>query len=90
MLLAFLGLTSLLGFFISIKNGLYEGHTLIAPNFLVGLLGIRGLTCDCAKGLTILVLAMAVTSVMRLVGAPMGFAMLTKLLTACLLRDLIT
>ncbi len=90
MLLVLFGLTSFLCFCISLKHGLHEGHTLIAPKLLVGLLGLRRLTCGCTKGLTILVIAAAVTSIVHLVGATMGFAMLAKLLTVCLLRYLIT
>jgi hypothetical protein len=87
MLLAFHRLTSFLGFYISLEHGLHEGHTLIVPNFLVGLLRIGWFFCCCTKGLTFLVNAMAVTSVVHLVGAAMGFAMLAKLVTVCLLRD---
>jgi hypothetical protein len=35
----------LLAFCISLEHGLHEGHALIAPRLLVGLLGLRGLTC---------------------------------------------
>ena len=56
----------------------------------VGFGSIGGLTCGCTKGVTILVIATTVPSIMHLVGATMGFAMLEKLLTVCLLRDLIT
>jgi hypothetical protein len=42
-LLMFLGLTSFLGFCISLKHGLHEGHTLIALKLFVGLLGLGGL-----------------------------------------------
>ena len=89
MIFAFLGLTGFLGFCISLNHGLHEGHTLVAPKLLVGLLGLVGLTCGCPRGLTILVIPMAVTSVMHLVGVAGGFATLAKLLTATasLLRD---
>ncbi len=86
----FLGLPCFLGFCIGLKHGLHEVHIFIVPKLVVGLLRIRGLTCSCTKGLTILVIAMVVTSIMRLVGAAMGFAALAKLLTACLVRDSIT
>jgi hypothetical protein len=42
------------------------------------------------KQLSILVVATAVASIVCLVGATMGFTMLAKLLTASLLRDLVT
>jgi hypothetical protein len=90
MLLAFLGLTSFLGFCISLKRGLHEGHLLVAPILLRGLLSIRGHTCGYAKGLTILVIAMTVAGVVHLVGTAMSLATLANLLTACLLRDSIT
>ena len=87
-LLALLGLTGfLLAFCISLKHGLHEGHALFTPRLLVGLLGLRGLTCCCLKGLTIAVIAMAVQGVVGLVETTMGFAMLAKLLNATLLRD---
>jgi hypothetical protein len=70
-LLAFLGLTNFLGFCISLKHGLHEGHLLVALKFLVGLLSKRGLTCSCAEGLTILVIATAVTIIVCLVGTAM-------------------
>jgi hypothetical protein len=70
-------------------TGLHEGHALIAPK-LVGLLGLGGLICGCPEGLTILVIAMAVTGTVHLVRAAVGLATLAKLLTANLLRDLIT
>ncbi len=82
MLLMFLRLTCFLDFCISLEHGLHEGHTLIAPKRLVGLLGLKGLTCR-----TILVVVMAVTSIVHLVGVAMGLAMLAKLLIANLLRD---
>ncbi len=82
----FLRLTGfLLAFHISLEHELNEGHALIAPRLLVGLLGLRGLTCCCCKGLTIAVIAMAVQGVMGLEGTAMGLAMLAKLLTATLL-----
>jgi hypothetical protein len=77
----------LLAFHISLKHGLHEGHALIASRLLVGLLGLRGLTCCCLKGLTIAVIALAVQGVVGLEGTAMGLAMLAELLTATLLRD---
>jgi hypothetical protein len=51
----FLRLTGfLLAFHISLEHGLHEGHALIAPRLLVGLLGLRGLTCCCLEGLPLL------------------------------------
>jgi hypothetical protein len=86
--LTFLRLTGfLLAFYISLKHGLHEGHALIAPRLLVGLLGLRGLTCCCLEGLTIAVIAMAVQGVVHREGSAMGLAPLAKLLTATLLRD---
>jgi hypothetical protein len=76
-----------LAFYVSLKHGLHEGHALIAPKFLVGLLGLRGLTCCCLKGLAMAVIAMVVKGVVGLVGTAVGFATLAKLLTAILLRD---
>jgi hypothetical protein len=67
---------------------MHEGHALIAPRLLVGLLGLRGLTCCCLEGLTNAVIVMAVQGVVGLKGTAMGFAMLEELLTATLLRDL--
>jgi hypothetical protein len=88
MFLTFLRLISfLLDFYISLEHGLHEGHTLIAPRLLVGLLGLRGLTCCCLEGLTIAVIATAVQGVVRCEGSAMGLALLAKLLTATLLRD---
>jgi hypothetical protein len=78
----------LLDFYISLEHGLHEGHDLIAPRLLVGLLGLRGLTCCCLEGLTIAVIATAVQGVVGLVGTAVGFATLVELLTATLLRDL--
>ncbi len=77
----------LLAFHISLKHGLHEGHALIAPKLLVGLLGLRGLTCCCLKGLTIAVIARAVQGVVDLEGTALGFATLAELLTVTLLRD---
>jgi hypothetical protein len=88
MFLTFLRLTGFfLAFHISLKHGLHEGHALIAPRLLVGLLGLRGLTCCCLEGLTIAVIAMAVQGVVRPEGSVMGLALLAKLLTATLLWD---
>ncbi len=84
-----LRLTSfLLAFYISLKHGLYEGHALIASRLLVGLLGLRGLTCCCLKGLTIAVIAMAVQGVVHCEGSTMGLVPLAKLLSATFLWDL--
>jgi hypothetical protein len=77
----------LLAFCISLEHGLHKGHALIAPRLLVGLLGLRGLTCCYLKGLTIAVIATAVQGVVGLEGTTVGFAMLAELLTATLLRD---
>ncbi len=86
--LTFLRLTGfLIAFHISLKHGLHEGHGLIAPRCLVGLLGLRGLTCCCLEGLTIAVIAMAVQGDVGLEGTAAGLATLAKLLTATLLRD---
>jgi hypothetical protein len=69
MFLTLLGLTGfLLAFQISLEHGLHEVHALIAPRLLVGLLGLRGLTCCCHEGLTIAVIATAVQGVMGLEG----------------------
>jgi hypothetical protein len=85
----FLRLTSfLLAFYISLEHGLHEGHALIAPRLLVGLFGLRELTCCCLEGLTIAVIATAVQGVVCREGPAMGLAPLGKLLTATLLRDL--
>ncbi len=87
--LMFLRLTGfLLAFHISLKHGLHEGHALIAPRLLVGLLGLRGLTCCGHKGLTIAVIATAVQGVGGLEGTAVGLATLAKLLTVTLLGDL--
>ncbi len=89
MLLALIRLSGfLLAFCISLEHGLHEGHALIAHRLLVGLLGLRGLTCCCLKGFTIAVIATAVQGVVDLVGTTVGCAMLAKLLTVTLLRDL--
>jgi hypothetical protein len=86
--LTFFGLTHfLLAFHISLEHGLHEGHALIAPRLLVGLLGLRGLNCCCLEGLTIAVIAMSVQGVMGLEGTAVGLTTLPKLLTATLLRD---
>ncbi len=89
MLLALLRLTGfLLAFHISLKHGLHKGHALIAPNLLVGLLGLRGLTCCCLQRLTIAVIATSVQGVVGLVRTAVGLATLAEPLTATLLRDL--
>jgi hypothetical protein len=88
MFLTFLRLTGfLLAFYISLKHGLHEGHALITPRLLVGLLGLRGLTCCCLEGLTIAVIATAVQGSVGCEGTPMGLALLAKLLTVALFRD---
>jgi hypothetical protein len=88
MFLTFLRLTGFfLAFHISLEHGLHEGHALIAPRLLVGLLGLRGLTCCCLEGLTIAVIAMAIQGVVVHEGTAMGLAMLANLFTATLLRD---
>ena len=76
----------LLAFHISLEHGLHEGHALIAPKLLVGLLGLRGLTRCRLKGLTIAAIVLAVQGVVGVVGTAVGFATLAKLLTATLLR----
>ncbi len=90
-IVAFLTLLRLTRFFlafcISLEHGLHEGHALIAPRLLVGLIGLRGLTCGCLEGLTIAVIATAVQGVVGLEGTAVGFSMLVELLTATLLRD---
>jgi hypothetical protein len=84
----FLGLTGfLLAVYIGLEHGLHEGHALIAPRLLVGLLGLRGLACCCLERLTIAVIATAVQGVVHREGSPMGLAPLAKLLTATFLRD---
>jgi hypothetical protein len=77
----------LLAFYLSLEHELHEDHALIAPRLLIGLLGLRGLTCYSLKGLTIAVIATAVQGVVRREGSTMGLAPLAKLLTATLLRD---
>ncbi len=78
-----------MAFHISLEHGLHEGHALIAPRHLVGLLGlrVRGLIYFCLKGLTIAVIATAVQGVVGCEGSAMSLATLAKLLTATLLRD---
>jgi hypothetical protein len=74
-ILALLRLTGfLIGFCTSLKHGLHKGHALIAPKLLVGLLGLRGLTCCHLEGLTIAVIATAVQGVVGLVGTAVGIA----------------
>ncbi len=86
--LALLRLNSfLIGHYIGLEHGLHEGHALVAPKLLVELRGLSKLTCCCLEGLTIAVIAMAVQGVVSLVGTPVGFVTLAKLLTAALLRD---
>jgi hypothetical protein len=75
-----------LAFCISLEHGMHESHASIAPRLLVGLLGLRGLTCCYLEGLTIAVIAMAVQGVVGLEGTAVGFATLAELLTATLLR----
>jgi hypothetical protein len=58
----------LTGFCISLEYVLHKNHALIAPKLLVGLLGLRGLTCCCLEGLTIAVITMGVQGVVGLVG----------------------
>jgi hypothetical protein len=66
-------------FHISLRHGLHEGHVLIAPGLLVGLLGLRWLTCCCLEGLTIAVIATAVQGAVGLEGTAVGFAKLAEL-----------
>ncbi len=83
--LAFLRLVGfLLALRINLEHGLHEGHALIAPKLLVGLLGLRGLTCCCLEGLTIAVIAKTVQGVVVLVGTAVGLATLAELLTVTL------
>jgi hypothetical protein len=83
-LLALLRLTGfLLAFHISLEQGLLKGHAFIGLKLPVGLLGLRGLTCCCLKGLTIAVIATAVQGVVGLVENTMGLA--GRALSACLL-----
>ncbi len=87
MFLMFLRLTGfLLAFYISLEHGLHECHALITLR-LVGLLGLRELTCCCLEGLAIAVIATAVQGVVGCAGSTMGLALLAKLLTVTLLRD---
>jgi hypothetical protein len=87
-ILALLRLTGfLLALCISLKHVLHNSHGLIAPRLLVGLLGLRGLTCFCLKGLTIAVIATGVLGVVDLVGTAVDLATLAKFLTATLHRD---
>jgi hypothetical protein len=73
--LTFLKFTGfLLAFYISLKHGLHEGHALIAPRLLVGLLRLRGLTCCYLEGLTVAVVATAVQGVVGLEGTAVDFA----------------
>ena len=73
--LALLRLTCFLSaFHISLEHGVHKSHALIAPKLLVGLLGLRGLTCCHLEGLTIAVIATAVQGVMGLVGTAVGIA----------------
>jgi hypothetical protein len=76
----------LLALHISLEH-LHEGHSLIAPKLLAGLLRLSGLTWLCLKGLTIAVIAAAVQGVVGLVGTAVGLARPSELLTATLLRD---
>ncbi len=78
----------LIGFCINLEHVLHKGHALIVPKPFVGLLGLRGLTCCCLKGLTIAIIATAVQGVAGLVRTAMCLAMLAKHLTVTLLRDL--
>ncbi len=71
----------------SLEHGLHEGHALITPILLVGLLRLRGLTCCCLEGLTIAVVARAVQGVVGREGTTVGLATLAKLLTGTLLRN---
>ncbi len=84
----FLRLTGFfLAFHISLEHGLHEGHTLVTPKFLVGLLGLSGLSCYSLEGLAVAVIATTVQCVMRRERTAMGLALLAKLLTATLLGD---
>jgi hypothetical protein len=70
----------LLASYISLKHGLHEGHALITPKLLVGLLGgLRGFTSCYLEGLTIAVKATAVQGVVGLEGTTVGFATLAEL-----------
>ncbi len=80
MFLTFLRLTGFfLAFHTSLKHGLHKGHALITPRLVVGLLGLRGPTCCCLKGLTIAVIAMAVQGIVGLEGTNVGFATMAEL-----------
>jgi hypothetical protein len=89
MLLMLLILTSFCGLYIGLEHGLHEGHALVAPKLLVGLIGLRGLTCYCHKGLTLGIIVTAVQGIVGLVGVAVavGFAALAKLLTAGFLHQ---
>jgi hypothetical protein len=88
MFLTFLRLTGfLLAFYICLEHRLHKGHALVAPRLLVGLFGLRGLTCCCLEGLTIALIATAVQGVVRPEGSTMSLAPLAKLLSATFLRD---
>jgi hypothetical protein len=89
MLLALHGLTSFLGFCISLKHGMHEG-LLLPPILFVRPLNIRWFSCSSSMGLTILDIATTVHCVVHLVGTAVSLAMLAKLLITCHLRDLIT
>jgi hypothetical protein len=79
-LLALLRLTGfLIGLYKGLEHNLHEGHAIIAPKFLVGLLGLSGPTCCCLKRLTIAVIATAVQDVVGLVGTGVCSAMLANL-----------
>jgi hypothetical protein len=58
------------------------------PKLLVGLLGLSRLTCRSLERLAVAVKVTTVQGVMRHERTAMGFALLAKLLTATLLRDL--
>jgi hypothetical protein len=85
----FLRLTGFfLAFHISLEHGLHEGHILATPKFLVGLLGLSGLSCSSLEGLAVAVIATIVQGVMHRERTAMGLASLAKLLTVTLLGDL--
>ena len=69
---------------------MHKCHAFITPRLLVGLLRLIGLTCCCLKGLTIAVIATAVSDVVRREGSTMSLALLAKLLSATFLRDSIS
>jgi hypothetical protein len=81
----------LTGFFlalcISLEHGLHEGHILVAPKFLLGLLGLSELTCYSLKGLAVAVIATTVQGIVRRERTAMGLASLAKLFTATFLWD---